>query len=52
MFYLGPICLLFLLFLLPWETDLKKPLLPFMSKNVLPMFTSRRHHSYGVMFYI
>ena len=30
----------------------KKTLPQFMSENVLPMFPSRRYHSYGVMFYI
>ena len=36
--WLGPLCLFLLLFLLPWETDLKI-LLRFMSKHVLPMFS-------------
>ena len=36
---LGPICLFLLLFLLPWETDLRI-LLQFMSENVLPIFSS------------
>ena len=38
---LSPICLFLLLFLLPWETDLRKPLVRFVSENVLSMFSSR-----------
>jgi len=32
---------IFLLFLLPWESDLRKTLLQFVSENVLPVFSSR-----------
>ena len=47
---MGSICLFLLLFLLPWETDLRKHWLvqcihckigTIMSKNVLPVFSSR-----------
>ena len=30
-----------LLFVLPWETDLRKHLYGFMSENILPVFSSR-----------
>ena len=38
--WLGPICLFLLLFLLPWETDLRKHWHD-LSENVLPIFSSR-----------
>ena len=37
---IGPICLFLILFLLPWENNLRKCDW-FMSENVLPMFSSR-----------
>ena len=39
-FGLGPICFFLLLFLLPWETDLRKHWY-YLCQNVLPVFSSR-----------
>ena len=36
-----PVYLFLLLFLLPWDTNLRKHLYSFMSENILPMFYSK-----------